>query len=120
MSEKNRNEITQDLESKRLDIREKELEIEKIRLDHKYSLSKQGLMSGSVGVGLAFLIVLALIAGTFADQSIFSGWHIVAIILILVFGLVMYFSLVFWREVKLAAELSENGLKIDAGLGKKS
>ena len=93
---------------RKLDTRNKELEIEEIRLNHKYNLSKQGLMSGSVGVGFAFFTVLFLIAAAYykapVSQPVFSGWHIVAIIFILVAGLVLYFSLVFWREVKLAAE----------------
>ena len=112
---------SEEIERLRLDTRNRELDIEKKRLDLKFELSRRGLMSGSVGVGLSFVSVLFLVSVAYynapTDQPVFSGWHIVAIILILIAGVIAYFSLVFWREVKLSAEISEKGIKLDGATG---
>ncbi len=109
------------IDTLRLEIEKTRLEVEKTRIARKFQLSHQGLKSGSVGVGLVFVTVLFLIGAAFykapPDQAVFSGWHLVTIIFILVAGLVAYFSLVFWREVKLAAELSDKGAKVGIETG---
>ena len=113
-----------DTRNREIDTRNREIELEYKKMESKFELSKQGLMSGSVGVGMSFVTVLFLVGFAYytapTDQPVFAGWHIVAIILILVVGLVAYFSLVFWREVKLSAELSEKGIKLDGGTGRES
>jgi uncharacterized SAM-binding protein YcdF (DUF218 family) len=116
------------LTSSGLDTQRGDAEIEKMRIKladdinkRKFDLSKQGLKSGSVGVGLVFCTVLVLIIAAYwrtpTDTTVLSGWNLVAIIFILVGGLVGYFSLVFWREVKLAAELSKEGGRIGINTG---
>ena len=117
------------LTSGEMETRKEGLEVERLRItfaegvnNRIFDLSQRGLKSGAVGVGLVFFTVLVLIVAAYwrtpSNVPVFSGWNLVAIIFILVGGLVIYFSLVFRKEVKLAAELSKDGAKIDMGSGK--
>jgi hypothetical protein len=106
----------------------KEVELQKIahsleELNRKYDLASRGLKSGSTGVGLGFIVAMAIIIVAGATniagaQPLFTGSQIVWSIGILVAGLVAYFALVFSREFKVRTEISENKKTIDLALGK--
>ncbi len=109
------------LARERLDLEKRKLVLEERKLEKKFELSQQGLKSGLLTVGLVFvgiLLVLGAAYFTASDgQPPLSGWHFVAIIFILCVSLLSYFSLVFWRETKLAAEFSAEGARVDMETG---
>lgn len=91
-------------------------------LRHEYDLSRTALIKGSlmtfaaIGSGLTTLVI-GLFAFLKRGEGFLTGNHIVAIFLILAFSLIIYFSFVFGRQVKLRAEISrtKNLLEMSSG-----
>ena len=86
----------------------KEFDLDKL----KYQLATQGLTNGSRGVGVAcgayiFILIVALWSHIEGDP-LFDGENLVWMLAILVVGLVIYFGLVFDRDVKITAKIGEH------------
>ncbi len=81
------------------------------RMEKQIELARQGLQSGSIGVGASVVLFALLVLSAFIKtpdgQELFSGDQLVWLAIVIVGGLVTYFALVFNREVNLSAKLGQ-------------
>jgi CheY-like chemotaxis protein len=100
------------------------LQIKLKELEHEYELARMGMAKGTTATITAVVGVLVTMSMAFglkysSDRELLSGTHIVIIILIVVFGLIAFSSLVFGRAARLRAQISETKKEIELITGDK-
>lgn len=86
------------------------------RLEKEYDLARRGLLVGSITGTIGILAALAtLLAGRDLFQS---GWQVVVLVGIVAAGIIVYFSFVFGRLLKMKVEISRTRQKIEVESGK--
>lgn len=104
-------------------VKLKELEVELKRLEQEYELAKEGLRMSKRYVPMAMLsglisLVLAFIAFITTDREFLTGNQLIVIFIILAVALLIYYSFVFGRMIKIKADISKTKQKIEIEAGK--
>lgn len=104
-------------------VKLKELEVELKRLEQEYELAKEGLRMSKRYVPMDMLsglisLVLVFIAFMTSDREFLTGNQLIVIFMILAVALLIYYSFVFGRMIKIKADISKTKQKIEIEAGK--
>jgi hypothetical protein len=108
--------------SEKTSMSKRELELHLAELKEEYSLARMGLAKGGLTVmtaivGLVCTLGVSLFAFLKRGEGFINGNHYVALVLIVAFAAVIYFSFVFGRTAKLRAEISETRKLLEMSSG---
>ncbi|MFC1971697.1 hypothetical protein ACFLV0_07260 [Chloroflexota bacterium] len=102
-------------EHEELQLKLKEQELKLKRLEKESRLAMRGLLLGKVSVTV---IVVSLSLLIVVGGRLLSGWQFIALIAVVATAIILYFSFVFGRAVKVKYEISRTKQKIDIESGK--